>query len=150
MEPLTVLFAATSAVVVFAIAAVVVGREARRLDAVTPRVVYEIDAAVEFVADALPTDTQARLTPAELEALLRAHLAWMHQQGLQPERPVDQVQHIDTPVVADETILTAHLMGEAEARGVQILDDVDIVRVVEAHLTYFAAIGAVGPVADQV
>jgi ABC-type transport system involved in cytochrome c biogenesis permease component len=36
-----------SAIAVFVFAYVVVGREARRLDAVAPRVVYEIDAAVE-------------------------------------------------------------------------------------------------------
>ena len=30
-----------------------------------------------------------------------------------------------------------------------ILDDVDVVNVVDAHLAYFHAIGAVGPMADD-
>ncbi len=42
------LFTLVSAVVVFAIAAGVVGREAHRLDAVAPRVVYELDLALEL------------------------------------------------------------------------------------------------------
>lgn len=150
MEPATIGFALAATVIVFVIAAVVVGREARRLDAVAPRVVYEIDSAVAFVADVLPDDTQARLTLSELETLLRAHLAWMHERGLQPDSPVDKVQDIADPVVADELTLTAHLLAEAERRGVELLDDVDVVRVVEAHLSYFEAIGAVGPVAEDV
>lgn len=149
MEPVTIGFAAVSAVLVFFIAAVVLGREARRLDAVAPRVVYEIDSAVTYVADALPEETQARLTMSELETLLRAHLAWMHERGLQPDSPADKVQDISDPVVADEVTLTAHLLAQAERRGVEVLDDVDVVRVVEAHLAYFDAIGAVGPQADD-
>ena len=37
-----------------------------------------------------------------------------------------------------------------EDTGVEIVDDIDIVRVVDAHLAYFAAIGAVGPHAEAV
>ena len=40
MAPITIVFAVIAAVLVFAIAAGVVGREAHRLDAVAPRVVY--------------------------------------------------------------------------------------------------------------
>ena len=54
------------------------------------------------------------------------------------------------PVVVDEDILTAHLLAHAGERGVEIVEDVDIVRVVDAHLAYFAAIGAVGPHAEAV
>ena len=47
-------------------------------------------------------------------------------------------------VIADDTV-TAYLLGAAESQGVEILDDVDVVNVVDAHLAYFEAIGAVGP-----
>ncbi len=63
MEPITWVFAVAAAVLVFVLAAVVVGREARRLDAVAPRVIYNVDEAVEFVSARLPDATQARLTP---------------------------------------------------------------------------------------
>jgi hypothetical protein len=150
MSGTTILFIVLSTVLVFMIAAGTVGREAHRLDAVAPRVVYEIAQAVEFVAGRLPADTQGRLTFDEVEILLREHLNWMATKGLQPEKPVDQVQNISEPVVVDENTLTARLLARAGERGLEIVDDVDIVRVVDAHLAYFAAIGAVGPHAESV
>ena len=145
MEPITWVFAVAAAVIVFVIAAVVIGREAHRLDAVAPRVVYNLDEAVEFVGDRVPAATQARLTPGELEQLLTFHLRWLHSKGLQPGDVVDRRQDIDTPTVIDEDSLVGFILGEAEREGVDIVDDVDVVAVVDAHLAYFDAIGAVGP-----
>lgn len=150
MAAVTILFAITAGVAVFAIAAVVIGREARRLDKVAPRVVYEIDAAVEFVSDRIPGASQARMTPEELRELLLAHLNWMSARNLMPTDVIDRVQDIADPVIVDETTLVAHLLGEANARGVQLLDDVDVVHVVSAHMEYMSAIGAVGPQANEV
>lgn len=145
MEPITWLFVAAAVVVVFLIAAIVIGREARRLDAVAPRAVYEIDRVIDFVAERLPSATQSRLTMEELESLLRAHLRWLHEKGLQPADVIDHRQDITTPLVIGEDSLSAYLLGEAERVGVELLDDVDVVHVVEGHLAYFEAIGAVGP-----
>lgn len=145
METTTIVFAVIAAVVVFVIAAGAIGREAHRLDAVAPRAVYELDEAVDFVADRIPADSQARLTPAEVDSLLRAHLRWMHEEGLQPDRAVDARQEIDETVVLSEDALVAYLLAEADQIGVELLDDVDAVNVVDAHLAYFEAIGAVGP-----
>lgn len=138
-------FAVVAAVLVFAIAAGTIGREAHRLDSVAPRAVYRLDEAVDFVADRLPAASQARLTPAEVEQLLVAHLRWLHEQGLQPDRPDDARQAIDRQVLITEDALVAYLLGEASSLGVDLLDDVDAVNVVEAHLEYLEAIGAVGP-----
>jgi hypothetical protein len=145
VEPVTVIFAVIAALAVFVIAAVSVGREAHRLDALAPRAVYQLDEAVEFVADRLPPDSQARLTPEEVEQLLVFHLQWLHSQGLQPDRVVDCRQDIDETVVITEDNLTAYLLGEADRNGVDLIDDVDAVNVVDSHLAYFEAIGAVGP-----
>ena len=142
---MVILFAVIAAVIVFVIAAVVIGREAHRLDAVAPRAVYMPDEAVDFVCDRLPEESQARLTPGEVEQLLTFHMQWLHAQGLQPDKVVDQRQAIDEQVVVTEDALTAYLLGEADRNGVDLLDDVDAVNVVEAHLAYFEAIGAVGP-----
>lgn len=141
----TFLLILLAAVLVFVIAAVVVGREAHRLDAVAPRSVYIPEEAAEFVAEYLPADTQARLTPADLDQLLTFHMRWLHSKGLQPSNVVDRRQDIATPVVIAEDSVAAYLLGEAERNGVEILDDVDVVHVVDAHLAYFEAIGAVGP-----
>jgi hypothetical protein len=139
-----------SALSVFAIAAVVVGREAQRLDMVAPRVIYDIDRAAEFVARALPQSTQSRLTMEEVRQLLLAHLSWMNERDLMPLDVTDRIQNIEIPVVVDENTLTAFLLEEAARRGVEILDDVDVVYVADAHMAYFAAIGAVGPQAEQI
>ncbi len=145
MDSTTWLFVVGAAVLTFAIAAGAIGREAHRLDAVAPRAVYLLDEAVDFVADRLPPESQARLTPAEVDELLRAHLRWLHDQGLQPDKAVDARQSIDEQVVVNEVTLVAYLLGEAERLGVDLVDDVDAVNVVNAHLEYFEAIGAVGP-----
>lgn len=126
-------------------AAVVIGRESHRLDAVAPRAVYALDEATDFVCDRLPIESQARLTPGEVEQLLTFHMQWLHAQGLQPDRVVDQPQSIDEQVIVTEDALTAYLLGESDRNGVDLLDDVDAVNVVEAHLAYFEAIGAIGP-----
>ena len=58
---------------------------------------------------------------------------------------IDRRQDIVTPTVIDEDTVVGFLLGEAEREGVELLDDVDAVAVVDAHLAYFDAIGAVGP-----
>ena len=105
---------------------------------------------MKFVADNLPAGTQARLTIDEVRALLLGHLNWMSEKDLMPLDVVDKVQNISTPVVADDVTLAAFLLREAATRGVNVLDDVDIVYVVETHNKYLAAIGAVGPEADAI
>ena len=145
MDATVWVFAVWAARATFAIAAGTIGREAHRLDAVAPRAVYQLDEAVDFVADRLPAASQARLTPAEVEALLIAHVRWLHEHGLQPDRAVDARQTITDQVVVSEDALVAHLLGVADEAGVELLDDVDAVNVVDAHLQYFEAIGAVGP-----
>ena len=138
-----------AAVGVFLIAALTIGREARRLDSMSPRAVYQIEQATDFVAMSLPEGTQARLTMEELEQLLVLHMNWLHSKGLLPNKAVDQRQNIDSPIVVTEESLIAYLLGEADKVGIEIIDDVDLVMVTEAHLAYFDAIGAVGPIADD-
>jgi len=147
MEPVTWVFVAVAAVLTFAIAAGVIGREAHRLDSVAPRTVYDIDEAVEFVADRLPAASQARLTPDELATMLALHLRWLHDKGLQPDRVVDRPQDITSTTIVTDDSVVAHLLGEADLNGITVLDDVDVVNVVDAHLAYFDAIGAIGPTA---
>jgi hypothetical protein len=131
-------------VIVFAMAAGTVGREAHRLDAVAPRVVYKVEEAVAYVADHLPPTAQARLTYDEVEALLAAHLRWFHAKGLQPDRVVDRRQDIVLPVIIEETTEVAYVLAEADAAGL-VVSDADVAHVVAAHRRYFEAIGAVGP-----
>ena len=149
MPTITLILIVVAAAFTFVLAAVVVGREARRLDSLSPRVVYIEEQALSFVAERLPEDTQARLTLDDLRALLTYHLRWLNLKGLQPDKVIDRPQDIDDEVVVEGDSLTAYLLGQAETDGVEILDDIDVVRVVDAHQEYFDAIGAVGPLAME-
>ncbi len=148
MPAVTFVWILAAALCTFVIAALVIGREAHRLDAVAPRSVYIVDEAVEFVAEYLPQATQARLRPDELEQLLTFHMRWLHAKGLQPSNVIDRRQDIAKPVVVREDTLVGYLLGEADRNGIDVLDDVDVVNVVDSHLAYFEAIGAVGPTAS--
>ena len=149
MDGVTIAFSVLAALASFVIAAVVIGREARRLDSVAPRAVYDLDQAIEFVADRLPAETQARLTFDELRVLLKLHMRWIHDKGLQPADVIDRPQDITDVIVLGEETLTAYLLGKAEESRIEVLDDVDMVHVVRAHLAYFEMIGAVGPSASS-
>jgi hypothetical protein len=132
-------------IAVFAIAAGAIGREARRLDKLAPRSVYIVEEAAEFVADSLPAVSQAQLTHVEVQGLLVAHMRWLHAKGLQPDGITDRPQDItDHPVVVEDTTAVGYLIGVAEQADLR-LDDVDIAHIVDAHLAYFRAIGAIGP-----
>lgn len=149
MPLITLILIIIAALFTFVLAAVVVGREAHRLDAIAPRVVYIEEQALSFVAERLPDDTQGRLTLDELRQLLTFHLRWLNAKGLQPDKVTDRRQDIDDEVVVEGDSLTAYLLGQADEAGVEILDDIDVVRVVDAHQEYFDAIGAVGPLAME-
>ena len=149
MAGITIGVSRAPAALAASVIAVVVVAEAHRLDAVARESSTLVDEAVEFVADRIPAATQARLTPADVEQLLTFHMRWLHAKGLQPGDVIDRRQDIDTPTVIDEDTVVGYLLGEAERDGVEVLDDVDVVTVVDAHLAYFEAIGAVGPAADE-
>ena len=119
-------------VIVFAIAAGTVGREAHRLDALAPRTVYEIEQAIDFVADNLPAAAQARLTYDELEQLLTFHMRWLHAKGLQPDKVMDRRQDIALPIIVDETSEVAFLLARAEEAGMDVVDE-DVAHVIDTH-----------------
>jgi hypothetical protein len=144
---LAVVILIVAGVAVFGIAAFAIGREAHRLDAVAPRAVYVLDEAVEYVADQLPAPAQARLTHDEVRTLLRAHMAQLRAKGFQPPVAVDQVQEIVDPVVVDDTDVVGYLLGESDRSSLDVTDE-DVAHVVDAHLAYLDAIGAIGPPAD--
>lgn len=148
MDVVVVIVVVVAVLAVFAIAAVVIGREARRLDAVAPRAVYDLEEAVAFVSERLPEFAAAQLTADDVRQLLRWHMAQLREKGLQPPRVVDRPQDIAEPVVVDEIGAVGYLIGRAEQAGMSIRDE-DVAVVVDAHLAYFEAIGAVGPLAED-
>jgi len=140
------LFAILAAVLVFAIAAAAVGREAFRLGHQPPPTIFDMDEAVHHVADDLPEDAQARLTYDEVRELIVAALAHLEGRGVLAEPGAEvSLPGGDTPdvVLADDDAV-AWVLGRAEAAGMDVTDE-DVFRVIESLHGYLARIGAVGP-----
>ena len=140
------LFAVLAALLVFAIAAATVGREAFRLGHQPPPTIFDLDEAVAQVADALPFEVQARMSYEEVRELILSELDHLESRGVLAA-PGDEValQDGDTPdvVVADDDAV-AVVLGRAEELEMDVTDE-DVYQVIAALLGYLAEIGAVGP-----
>src|SRR3954451_15428133 len=75
-------FAVLVGLLVFAIAAAVIGREARRLDAVPPRPGFDMDEAVEWVAEHLPFEVSAVLSHADVRRIIDWNLEYFRTKGV--------------------------------------------------------------------
>jgi len=139
-------FVVIAALAVFAIAAVTVGREAFRLGHEAPPTIFDLDEAVEVVADALPVEVQSRLSYDDVREMVGAELDHLRAKGvfaLPGDEPVAPADDGDALVVADDDTV-AVVLGEAEALGLDVTDT-DVVLVIDALHSHLRDIGAVGP-----
>jgi hypothetical protein len=113
---MVILFGVAGAFIVFAIAAVFVGRETRRLDAQAPRPVFDVDEAVSWIADQLPFEVAAELTHAELRRILLATVDWFRLLSFEQRvASEDQsVEHISDIVGLDPRFVRRTLRAQAE------------------------------------
>jgi hypothetical protein len=145
-------FAVIAALLVFAIAAATVGREAFRLGHQPPPTIFDFDEAVLAVADALPEEVQGRLSYEDVRELVGAELDHLRDKGLFA-LPGDAASDNaagdegDDVVVADDEAVAVALR-EAEAAGLDVTD-ADVFLVVDALHAHLAEIGAIGPRADN-
>jgi hypothetical protein len=141
-----VLIAATivAVAIVFAIAAAVIGREARRLGAQPPRPVFDINEAVSWVAQHLPFEVSAVLSYDDVRQILDWHLEYLRLRGVSSNGHGPQSTG---PVVVGGAETADYVLQRAEAQGVGYTPT-QVHAVLEAQMTYLEAIGAVGPVAD--
>ncbi len=132
----------------FVIAAVVIGREAHRLDARSPRVVFDLDEAVLSVSERLPEEVTSELSYADVRDLVRWHMNDLRAQGLRPPAAVEEPQDPSKLIVVDEdaslTTLAARVASEGRSYTREEVD-----AVVEAHFEYLREIGAIGPPAGD-
>jgi hypothetical protein len=130
--------------VVFAIAAAAVGREAFRLGTAPPRAVVDLEAAVEYVGDAVPFEVSASLSSDDVRALLRLHLLYFDAKGI----PTDVDAAVaGAPVVVGDDEARRWVLERATAAGVEATP-AEVDAVLDAHLAYLVAIGAVGTPVD--
>jgi hypothetical protein len=137
-------FLVLGAAVVFAIAAVLVGREAVRLGHVTPAAIFDLDEAVEHVAERLPDEAQARLTYDEVRVLILGTLDHLESKGISARPGHEPALAGDGPVVVADNDAVAVVLGVAEDADLEV-DDTDVLAVIDLLLDYLGGIGALGP-----
>jgi hypothetical protein len=134
-------FAALVGLLVFAIAAAVIGREARRLDAVPPRPVFDMDEAVEWVSEHLPFEVSAVLSHADVRRIIDWNLEYFRTKGVSGNGsgPVT-----DGPVVVGGAETVDYVLARAVSEGVDYTAP-QVHAVLDAQMSYLEAIGAIGP-----
>lgn len=136
-------FAVVGGLLVFAVAAAFVGSETFRLGHETPAAIFDLDEAVDSVADSLPSDAQARLTYDEVRTLIRATLDHLHAKGLSA-MPGEELTPRDDEVVVAEDDALAVVLGAVERQGLDVTDT-DAALVIDRLLAHLDEIGALGP-----
>lgn len=141
MSPVVVVAVVLGAVAVVVLALLVVGREAASLASQPKQALFDVDEAVDFVADQLPFEVSARISYDDVRALVRFHLEHLAASGAPAERWNAGRQRL---VIVDDEEGAEVLMRRAVESGLDLGPD-DVAAVLAAELAYFEAIGAVGP-----
>jgi hypothetical protein len=127
---------------VFAIAAVVVGREAHRLAGQPARRTFDLDDAVEWVCRHVTDHVAAVLSPQDVRQILTWHLEYFRLKGVSSNG--DSAKS-EGPVVVGGVETVEFVLTRAESAGRPYTPE-QVHAVLDAQMTYLQAIGAVGPV----
>ena len=130
---------------VMAVAAGAIGREARRLDALPPRAVFDLEEAVLWVAEHLPDEVTASLSYDDVRRLLDLSLDHLRSFGLAGATTGEPVKG---EVVVDEGDAVAAVLARATEEGMDV-SPYEVQAVVSTQLAYLEAISAVGPPAEE-
>ena len=136
------LWVALAVVLTFVIAAVSIGVVSRSLATRPRRSVYDLEEAVEFVADRLPDELTARASFDDVREVLVFHCDYLAEKGVASERTADDIGTGLVVVPDDEP--TAYVLGKVEAAGLDLSDD-DVVTILDTEVLYYEAIGVFGP-----
>ena len=138
-------FGVLAVAAVFAIAAVVIGREARRLATKPPGRVFEFEDAVTWVCDHVGPEVAAVLSPDDVRQILNWHLEFFRMKGVSSN---GHSSDSDGPVVVSGAETVDFVMMKAEAAG-SPYTPTQIHAVLDAQMGYLEDIGAVGPVEER-
>lgn len=127
---------------IFVIAAVSIGVVSGSLAQRPRRSVYDLEEAVEFVADRLPDELTAQVSYEDVREVLLFHCDYLAAKGVASDRTADDIGTALVVVPDDEP--TAYVLGRVEQAGLELGDD-QVVQILDAELEYYRAIGAIGP-----
>jgi len=137
-----VVFAAVALLIVFVIAAVVIGREARRLGNVPPKPVFDFEEAVDWVCRHVSDDVAAELSPDDVRQIINWHLEYFRLKGVSSNGHGAQSEG---PVVVGGAETVDFVLMRAQSAGSEYTP-AQVHAVLDAQMTYLEAIGAIGPV----
>lgn len=137
------LFIVLGAIAVVVIALVVVGRVTAELAARPPVSTIDLDEAVLWVGDRLPSATTAEVSYDDVRVVLGWYLDYLTDKGV--ARSDDAGPLTSGPMVADEDEALAYVLGRLAAAGddAPALTDAQVVEICDAQRGYLVAIGAV-------
>jgi hypothetical protein len=138
---ITLLFVVLALVVVVIIGLVTVGRIAGELVEAAPTSIYDLDEAVEFVAERLPDEVTAQLSFDDVRSMLTWHIDYLEERGVARRQGMNDLAA--GPLVAGEDEAVAYVLGRAGEAGLTI-PDVWVVQVLDGDAAYLEAIGAIG------
>ena len=140
-------------VVVLAIAFVALGRAVGRLELQRPPAVFEVVAAVRWIAARLPDEVTARVSFDDVETVVGWHLDWFSDVGVSSEHGEElageTVVHEGAVAVEEAAIdaVVARAVAESAADGPEI-DPVDVVCILDLQMKFLQEIGAVSVATD--
>jgi len=142
-----------AAVVVFAIAAGTVGVVVDRLAQNPTPTVLKVADEVDWIAERVPFEVAARISHADVGRIIGWHLETFADAGMATEFgqelggeavPVESAPRVDDLDAAVDAVVVKAMAAGSE------LTALEIVVVLDLHLQYLRAIGAIGPVVDDV
>jgi hypothetical protein len=140
---LAILFIVVTALAVVAIGLVAVGAVTSRLAEEPRRSVFDLEEAVQYIAQRLPPDVTAELSYDDVGAIVAWHLEYLENKGVAGRSDHDLDELPTGPTVTDDDEAVAFVIGRANDAGMAI-QDVHVFDVLEAEQQYLQAIGAIG------
>ena len=134
--PVVFVLLGLAAVLVIVIALVFVGDAVGKTSAMPDQIVLDVHEAINFCAEALPSDVTATMTFDELRRLLRLHLEWIQAYHWSPEGSSDG------PILFEEFDALDYVMERADVTDLDVERD-HAAAVIEAHSSYLQVMGAI-------
>lgn len=129
---------------VFVIAAVVVGREARRLNNLPVQQTFSFEDAVSYVCENVGQDVAAVLSPGDVRRILQWHIEFFRLKGVSGN---GSGAHLGGPVYVTGAETVGFVLNRAEAAGAPYTAE-QVHAVLEAQIRYLEHIGAMGQLPD--
>lgn len=127
---------ALAAVLVVVVALLAVGWAVGKTSEMPDQIVVDAIEAIEFCAEALPTEVTSVLSYDELRRMIRLHLEWVQFYHWAPEG------NSDGPILFEELDAVEYLVERADIIGLDVSRE-HLVAVVQAHSAYLQVMGAI-------